>query len=173
MLLRKSIFVSLATVVLVYTSGCSKAPTAGPAAVITEAGNTPAVTAAAPGSLSTPATAASPAADDAYAPLSPSVEMDKAIVAALKTGDKKAICGAYLARGDYRTTGDPSAGQRVKYRAALSDYRNAVKADKSNKNAAAGKSQIEQIYTMMGRPIPSVEECDGVSKTGIYYPKKP
>lgn len=181
MLLRKSIFLSLSYAVLLHTSGCSTAPApqavsatpAPPAAVTTGATQTPAVTATPPASLSTPATAASPEAADAYAPLSPSVEMDKAIVAALKTGDKKEICAAYLARGDYRTTGDPSAGQRVKYRAALSDYRNAVKADKSNKSAAAGKSQIEQIYTMMGRPIPSVEECDGVSKTGIYYPKKP
>ena len=80
------------------------------------------------------------------------------------------LAAAFAARGDYRTNEDAKAGQRVKYRAALSDYRNAIKADKTNEQATAGKSQIEQIYTMMGRPIPSVEECDKVSETGTYKP---
>ena len=112
-----------------------------------------------------------PAGDsDAYSPLSPTPEMDKAIADAKASGDKKKLATAYAVRGDYRTNEDAKAGQRVKYRAALSDYRNAIKADKSNEQAAAGKTQIEQIYTMMGRPIPSVAECDKVSETGTYKP---
>ena len=96
--------------------------------------------------------------------------MDKAIADAKASGDKKKLAAAYAVRGDYRTNEDAKAGQRVKYRAALSDYRNAIKADKGNEQATAGKSQIEQIYTMMGRPIPSVAECDKVSETGTYKP---
>jgi hypothetical protein len=96
--------------------------------------------------------------------------LDKAIVKAKDAGDKKKLAAAYAARGDFRTNEDPKAGQRVKYRAALSDYRNALKIDKNNEQALAGKTQIEQIYTMMGRPIPSVEECDKVSETGTFKP---
>ncbi|MFM2413832.1 MAG: hypothetical protein RJB05_1008, partial [Armatimonadota bacterium] len=112
-----------------------------------------------------------PAGDsDAYSPLSATPEMDKAIADAKASGDKKKLATAYAVRGDYRTNEDAKAGQRVKYRAALSDYRNAIKADKGNEQASAGKTQIEQIYTMMGRPIPSVAECDKVSETGTYKP---
>ncbi len=112
------------------------------------------------------------ASDDAYAPLSPSPELDQAIEAAVASKDNKKIAEAYTTRGAYRTRGDEKAGQRVKYRAALSDFRKALELDPKNIDAAAGKNEIEQIYTMMGREIPSPEECDEVSRTGRYTPKK-
>jgi len=126
----------------------------------------PAMPAAAPGA---PATAG---ADDAYAPLSPTPELDKAIADAAKGKDKKKLADAYTARGAFRTRGDEKAGQRVKYRAALSDFRKALEANPANPDAKAGKNEIEQIYTMMGRPIPTPAECDEVSRTGKYTPKK-
>lgn len=168
--MAKSLFYSVTVLAVFLTFGCSqgdadkKAP-AQPETKATQA-DTPAVNQATPIS----GNAASTGDADAYAPLSPTPELDKAIADAKASGDKKKIAAAYAARGDYRTNEDAKAGQRVKYRAALSDYRNAIKADKANEQANAGKSQIEQIYTMMGRPIPSVEECDKVSETGTYKP---
>jgi tetratricopeptide (TPR) repeat protein len=43
---------------------------------------------------------------------------------------------------------------RVKYRAALKYYREALKLDPANKEALNNKKMIEDIYTQMGRPIP-------------------
>jgi hypothetical protein len=135
-----------------------------------------------PDSTPTPITATVPASappaapgasDNAYAPLSPTPELDAAIETALTSKDKAKISEAYTTRGAYRTRGDEKAGQRVKYRAALSDFRKALEANPKNTDAAAGKNEIEQIYTMMGREIPSPEECDEVSRTGRYTPKDP
>jgi hypothetical protein len=161
--MTKSLTYSFAVLVAFVTFGCAPA---GPDKKATPEAETkataPAATAAAP---------QAPAGDgDAYSPLTPTPEMDKAIADAKSSGDKKKLAAAYAVRGDYRTNEDAKAGQRVKYRAALSDYRNAIKADKGNEQASAGKTQIEQIYTMMGRPIPSVAECDKVSETGTFKP---
>lgn len=109
---------------------------------------------------------------DPFAPLSPTPELDKAIADAEKSGDKKALAAAYAKRGAFRTREDDKAGQRVKYRAALSDFRKAVKLDPANEQATSGKGEIETIYSSMGRPIPSDAECDEVSKTGKYTPKE-
>ncbi len=167
--MTKSLIYSFAALTALVPFGCSQPATEKSTKSDTE---TPAPAATAPtASAGTAATGSPAAADgDAYAPLTPTPELDKAIADAKASGDKKKIAAAYAARGDYRTNEDAKAGQRVKYRAALSDYRNAIKADKTNEQATAGKSQIEQIYTMMGRPIPSVEECDKVSETGTYKP---
>lgn len=168
--MTKSLTYSFAALAAFVSFGCSQ-PAPDKTAAATQETKTPeaaapVVTAGTPTSAST-----APAGDgDAYAPLSPTPELDKAIADAKASGDKKKLAAAFAARGDYRTNEDAKAGQRVKYRAALSDYRNAIKADKTNEQATAGKSQIEQIYTMMGRPIPSVEECDKVSETGTFKP---
>lgn len=110
-------------------------------------------------------------ATDPYAPLSKTPELDKKIADAEKSGDKKATAAAYAERGMFRMKDDDKAGQRVKYRGALSDFRKALKLDSSNTDAQFGKEQIEGIYTGMGRPIPSEAEADEVSKTGTYKPK--
>lgn len=167
--MTKSLTLSIVALVAFAAIGCAnEAVEKAPA----KSADTTPVAAPAPADTQAPAaTGTAPAGDsDAYAPLSPTPELDKAIADAKASGDKKKLAAAFAARGDYRTNEDAKAGQRVKYRAALSDYRNAIKADKSNEQANAGKSQIEQIYTMMGRPIPSVEECDKVSETGTYKP---
>lgn len=83
-------------------------------------------------------------------PASP--DLDKKI-AALQNGDKKKLAQAYADRGTLRMN-EPNALPRVKYRAALADYRLALLADPKNPEALANKKQIEDIYKMMGRPIP-------------------
>ena len=131
--------------------------------------------------VATPLTAASPAAPalgsgagpmagatDPFAPLSKTPELDEKIAKAEKGTDKKATAAAYASRGTFRMKEDDKAGQRVKYRAALSDYRKALKADPENVEAKLGKGTIEEIYTGMGRPIPSEAEADEVSRTGTY-----
>ena len=90
---------------------------------------------------------------DPNAPISPSPDLDKKIAAAEKGGDKKAIGVAYTERGAARLY-DEKAGARTKYRAALEDFRKALAADPTNKNAKASKDTIESIYKEMGRPIP-------------------
>lgn len=110
-------------------------------------------------------------ATDPYAPLSKTPELDKKIADAEKSQDKTAIAKAYTERGMFRMKDDDKAGQRVKYRGALADFRQALKADPKNVEALAAKSEIESIYTGMGRPIPSEAEADEVSKTGTYKPK--
>ena len=87
----------------------------------------------------------------AVLPASP--ELDKQI-AALQNGDKKKLAQALADRGTLRMN-DSNAAPRVKYRAALADYRLALKADPKNAEALANKKQIEDIYKMMGRPIPA------------------
>jgi hypothetical protein len=164
--MTKSLTYSFAALLAFVTFGCAPA---GPDKKATPEAETKAPEATAP--AATAAAPQAPAGDgDAYSPLTPTPEMDKAIADAKSSGDKKKLAAAYAVRGDYRTNEDAKAGQRVKYRAALSDYRNAIKADKGNEQASAGKTQIEQIYTMMGRPIPSVAECDKVSETGTFKP---
>lgn len=156
--LRTALF---SAVVATIGIGCSEPPVKKNDAVATPA---PGVSA----SVATPPAAGS---EDAYAPLSPTPDLDRAIADAAKGTDKKKLSDAYAARGAYRTRGDEKAGQRVKYRAALSDFRKALEANPKNADAKAGKNEIEQIYSMMGRPIPTPEECDEVSRTGKYTPR--
>ena len=86
--------------------------------------------------------------------LTPTPDLDKKIAAALNTKNAKQIAEAYAARGTFRMN-DTSASPRVIYRAALQDYRVALKNDPSNGEAKTNKALIESIYTSMGRPIPS------------------
>ncbi|MBC8139206.1 MAG: hypothetical protein H8F28_25310 [Fibrella sp.] len=90
---------------------------------------------------------------DPMAPLTPTPELDKEIKAAEAKGDKKTIAAAYASRGYSRMT-DDNAGQRVKYRKALEDFRVALKNDPANAKAKQNKAIIEEIYTSMGRPVP-------------------
>ena len=108
---------------------------------------------------------------DPYAPLSKTPELDKKIADTQKASDKAAIAAAYAARGMFRMKDDDKAGQRVKYRAALSDFRKALSFNPKDAEALLGKDQIESIYAGMGRPVPSEAEADEVSRTGTYKPK--
>lgn len=87
------------------------------------------------------------------APLTPTAEMDKKIVETEKGGDKKAVAAAYAARGTFRMN-DAAAGTKIKYKAALADYRKALAADPTNAEAKDSKAMIESIYKSMGRPVP-------------------
>lgn len=79
--------------------------------------------------------------------------LDKQITALEKGGDKKKLAGLLANRGTLRMN-DANAAPRVKYRAALGDYRRALQFDPSNQEAQANKKLIEGIYTSMGRPLP-------------------
>ncbi len=93
----------------------------------------------------------------ASAPLTPTLELDKKITEAEKGKDKKATAAAYAARGTVRMN-DDKAGAKVKYRAALDDYRKALSLDPENAEAKTNKEMIESIYKSMGRPIPGEED---------------
>ncbi len=79
--------------------------------------------------------------------------LDKQITALEKGGDKKKLAGLLANRGTLRMN-DANAAPRVKYRAALGDYRRALQFDPSNQEAQVNKKLIEGIYTSMGRPLP-------------------
>jgi hypothetical protein len=44
---------------------------------------------------------------------------------------------------------------KKKYKPALKHYRRILELDPSNAEAQRNKTQIEEIYTSMGRPIPN------------------
>ncbi|MBK7159329.1 MAG: hypothetical protein IPH77_12425 [Ignavibacteria bacterium] len=44
---------------------------------------------------------------------------------------------------------------KEKYKPALQRYRRILELDPCNKEAAANKKQIEEIYQSMGKPIPN------------------
>jgi Spy/CpxP family protein refolding chaperone len=102
---------------------------------------------------------------DPMAPLTPTPELDQKIADAEKGADKKAVAAAYAARGTFRMN-DDNAGQRVKYREALADYRKALAADPANAEAKQNKEMIESIYRSMGRPIPGEEDAKGAGAGG-------
>lgn len=89
--------------------------------------------------------------------LTPTPDLDKKIADLEKAGDKKALADAYAERG-YKKMMDEAAGPRVKYRAALADFRLALAANPQNKKAKENKDTIENIYRGMGRPIPGEGE---------------
>lgn len=79
------------------------------------------------------------------------------IAALEKSGkDKKALAAAYAARG-YTCMTDNNAAPRLKYRAALGDFRRALTLDPANAIAKQNVALIEGIYKSMGRPIPNSE----------------
>ncbi len=90
---------------------------------------------------------------DPMAPLTPTPELDKAIQTVAAGGDKKKIAAAYASRG-YSRMMDDNAGQRIKYRKALEDFRVALKNDPANAKAKDNMATIETIYKSMGRPVP-------------------
>lgn len=161
------------SLLLVVLAGCSpeKPATSSDTTAAPPAKPIVAATPEAAPSPDAPAAGPMAGATDPYAPLSKTPELDKKIADAEKKGDKKAMAAAYAERGMFRMKDDDKAGQRVKYRAALSDFRKALKLDPANGDGQFGKEQIEGIYTGMGRPVPSEAEADEVSKTGTYKPK--
>jgi hypothetical protein len=147
--MRLLVFLTAATALAL--SGCStnEAPAESSAPKVDSAATTPApVESAAP-----PATAA---ADDAFAPLTKTPELDAKIAKFTKSGDKKGLAVALTERGNFRMN-DDAAGKKVKYRAALEDFNAALVADKTNADAKASKALIEGIYQQLGLPVPGTE----------------
>lgn len=66
---------------------------------------------------------------------------------------KKAYVAATVHFGT-TTMNSPLLGPKVKYRAALNLYREALKLDPKNAEALNNKRLIEDIYRQMGREIP-------------------
>lgn len=89
--------------------------------------------------------------------LTPTPQLDSKIAALEKSGkDKKALAAVYAERGYERMT-DNNAAPRLKYRAALGDFRRALKLDPANTKAKQNVALIEGIYKSMGRPVPGSE----------------
>lgn len=89
--------------------------------------------------------------------LTPTPQLDSKIAALEKSGGgKKALAAVYAERGYARMT-DNNAAPRLKYRAALGDFRRALKLDPANAKAKQNVALIEGIYKSMGRPIPGSE----------------
>jgi len=87
--------------------------------------------------------------------LTPQPELDAQIAKLTqKGGAGKQLAALYVKRGNARMM-DPQANPHLKYPAALSDYRKALKLDPSNKAAKESKDLIEGIYRGMGRPVPT------------------
>lgn len=136
-----------ALIVLVAASGCANQPTNIPQSV--------------PVSDNAPTT---PARDSVAVPSSmsmgsasvliPTPQLDGKIAALEKSGaDKKTLAALYGERGYARMT-DNNALPRLKYRAALGDFRRALKLDSANAKAKQNVALIEGIYQSMGRPVP-------------------
>lgn len=66
---------------------------------------------------------------------------------------RSALADAHLKYGDSYFTNE-SLPPRQKYRPALMQYRQVLKYDKTNKDAAAKIKLIESIYKSMGMPVP-------------------
>lgn len=147
----------LAVLSVLATAGCTPPPEPGsgettPPSAATSAPQMPAPSATPPG----PMAGGGPMIGNASptAPLTKTPTLDKAVADAVKSGDKTKISAAYTARGNFRQN-DEAAGARVKYRAALSDFRKALAADPKNADALKYKKNIEDIYNSMGRPVPT------------------
>jgi hypothetical protein len=94
----------------------------------------------------------------AAAMLTPTPALDARIAQLEKAGsgsaaDKKELAEAYAKRGQAHLS-DDAAAPRVKYPAALRDFRHALALDPTNKTAKESANTIEQIYRSMGRPVP-------------------
>jgi tetratricopeptide (TPR) repeat protein len=76
---------------------------------------------------------------------------------AAKPKDKK-LQKAFVVAGDRYATATmnaPSLPPRTKYRGALRLYREVLKVDPKNKEAANNSKMIIDIYKSMGRPVPN------------------
>jgi len=68
--------------------------------------------------------------------------------------DKKIAVETQLAAANFLMFKADSFSPKKKYRPALLRYNKVLEIDPTNKEAAANKKQIEDIYTQMGLPIP-------------------
>lgn len=69
--------------------------------------------------------------------------------------DKKEAVDKQMAAANFLMFKADSFTPKKKYRPALKRYNRVLEIDPANKEAAADKKQIEDIYTSMGMPIPN------------------
>lgn len=69
-------------------------------------------------------------------------------------GVKKDLIAKHMAAGNYLMF-EANLSPKKKYKPALKHYRRILELDPSNAEAQRNKTQIEEIYTSMGRPIPN------------------
>ena len=69
-------------------------------------------------------------------------------------GSKKNVVSTCLAAGNYLMF-EADLPPREKYKPALTRYRRVIELDPKNEEAIANKTQIEEIYKSMGKPIPN------------------
>jgi tetratricopeptide (TPR) repeat protein len=68
--------------------------------------------------------------------------------------DKKAVIDKQMVAANYLMF-EADLPPKQKYRPALKRYNRVLEIDPSNKEAAANKKQIEDIYQQMGMPVPN------------------
>jgi len=66
---------------------------------------------------------------------------------------KKDLIAKHMSAGNYLMF-EANLSPKKKYKPALKHYRRVLELDPSNAEAQRNKTQIEEIYTSMGRPIP-------------------
>ena len=66
---------------------------------------------------------------------------------------KKELISKHMTAGNYLMF-EANLSPKKKYKPALKHYRRVLELDPNNVEAQRNKSQIEEIYTSMGRPIP-------------------
>ncbi|MCX6160142.1 MAG: hypothetical protein NTV87_02230 [Ignavibacteriae bacterium] len=67
---------------------------------------------------------------------------------------KKELISKHMAAGNYLMF-EANVPPKEKYKPALKHFNRVIKLDASNVEALRNKKQIEEIYTMMGKPIPT------------------
>jgi tetratricopeptide (TPR) repeat protein len=136
------------------TPAPAEAPVAGvPSATVTDHGSGETTKERARGEPVVP-----PGMSAGAAMLTPTPALDARITQLEKAGsgsaaDKKELAEAYAKRGQAHLS-DDAAAPRVKYPAALRDFRRALALDPTNNTAKESANTIEQIYRSMGRPVP-------------------
>jgi hypothetical protein len=81
-------------------------------------------------------------------------EADAKYMQTKSDADKKECVSKQLAAANYLMF-DANLSPKKKYRPALQRYRRVLELDPNNKEAAANKKQIEDIYQSMGMPVPN------------------
>jgi hypothetical protein len=88
-------------------------------------------------------------------PLMPQPALDARIARLSEQhGSKRELAAVYVQRGTARMM-DPQAAPHLKYPAALSDFREAMRLDPANQIAAGSAQLIEEIYRGLGKPVPT------------------
>ncbi len=133
-MMRRTLFTLSLTVALAFTQGISAYAQSAPTSFKVD-------------STTQAALRADKKANELYAKV-------KAIEESGKASEKKAeLVKAYMEFANYMTFSAP-VPPAIKYRPALKAYRRVLELEPAHAEAQKNKTQIEEIYKAMGRPIP-------------------